>query len=181
MSRSTSTPRELVLRRFGDSITCTAPVQSNHSDCSRLSLEFPLRVLPMILSGTSGHRAWQCTRSATAILPVLAVILLVSGCQGLPHSRGTLTPRGQSPGYARDIQQNFDEFPASDVPLRQGPDGPGLLDAEDASQDSLVTDNTLVNIRIEGNDTIETGAIMAYVKSQVGRPPNERQINRVWF
>ncbi len=129
----------------------------------------------MILSGTSGHCVWQSNRSAAAILPCLAAILLLTGCQGLPHSRGTLTPRGQSPGYARDIQPEFSEFPSSGAPLRQGPDGPGLLD-DDATQGEQIVDNTLVDIRIEGNDTIETGAIMAYVKSQVGRPPNELQI-----
>jgi outer membrane protein assembly factor BamA len=129
----------------------------------------------MILSGTSGHCVWQNNRSAAAILPCLAAILLLTGCQGLPHSRGTLTPRGQSPGYAPDIQPKFSEFPSSGAPLRQGPDGPGLLD-DDATQGEQIVDNTLVDIRIEGNDTIETGAIMAYVKSQVGRPPNELQI-----
>ena len=129
----------------------------------------------MILSGTSGHCVWQSNRSAAAIMPCLAAILLLTGCQGLPHSRGTLTPRGQSPGYSRDIQQEFSEFPSSGAPLRQGPDGPELLD-DDATQGEQIVDNTLVDIRIEGNDTIETGAIMAYVKSQVGRPPNELQI-----
>ncbi|MFT5095921.1 MAG: hypothetical protein ACI93T_004781, partial [Porticoccaceae bacterium] len=129
----------------------------------------------MILSGTSGHPVWQRTRCAAAILPVLAVILLVSGCQGLPHSRGTLTPRGQSPDYTRDIQQEYGELPSSGAPIRQGPSGPELL-GDEAAQGEQIVDNTLVDIRIEGNDTIETGAVMAYVKSQVGRPPNERQI-----
>ncbi|NQV27053.1 MAG: BamA/TamA family outer membrane protein [Rhodopirellula sp.] len=129
----------------------------------------------MILPGTGGHRAWQCNRFAAAILPALAVILLVSGCQMMPRGRNTLTPRGQSPGYGRDIQPEFSELPSSGAPLRQGPDGPGLLD-EEVGEATGITDNTLVDIRVQGNDTIETGAIMAYVKSQVGRPPNERQI-----
>jgi outer membrane protein assembly factor BamA len=129
----------------------------------------------MILSGTSGHRAWQCDRSAAVSLPGLAVLLLSCGCQSLPYGNSPVTTRGQSPGHTRDIQKQFGEFPSTGAIIRQGPGGPELA-GDDVSQDSQIVDNTLISIRIQGNDTIETAAIMAYVKSQVGRPPNERQI-----
>ena len=37
-------------------------------------------------------------------------------------------------------------------------------------------DDSIVDIRVEGNTTIESGAILAVIRSQVGRPADETQI-----
>ncbi|MDA1161864.1 MAG: BamA/TamA family outer membrane protein [Planctomycetota bacterium] len=128
----------------------------------------------MILSRTSGHRAWQFGRSSAIYLLGSAVFLLSCGCQSLPYGKSVATARGQSPGNV-PYENEFSEFRPTGLPVRQGPDGPESY-SEDASQDAQLADNTLVDIRVQGNDTIETAAIMAHVKSQVGRPPDERQI-----
>ncbi|MHC4877344.1 MAG: POTRA domain-containing protein, partial [Planctomycetota bacterium] len=84
-----------------------------------------------------------------ALLISAAAFLTTTGCQSLPGGQHTSLFRGQSPDDVVAI-------------------------GEDIARPSF--DDSIVDIRIEGNQTIQSGAILAHVRSQAGRPANERQI-----
>lgn len=120
----------------------------------------------MFHSGTSGRTASPSGPVALFLLFGSAAILFGSGCQSLPYGNDIAVPRGQSPGYQSDLPEAFEQYrsagPATALPSQVPP--------------VEVDDNTLVDILIEGNSTIEAGEILTHIKSQAGRAPNERQI-----
>jgi len=88
-------------------------------------------------------------RPASVLLLSALTVTLTTGCQSLPGGNGRSFFRGQSP------------------------DGVVAIEDGDAAPQF---DDAIANIIVEGNQTIESGAILAHVKSQPGRPASERQI-----
>ncbi len=86
----------------------------------------------------------------TSVLSLSALtIALASGCQSLPGGNELSLFRGQSPD--------------------------GVVAIEDGDAPPQF-DDAIASIIVEGNRTIQSGAILAHVKSQLGRPASERQI-----
>lgn len=124
-----------------------------------------------------GERVGRVTRWERLSLFGLAMWLSVlAGCQSLPIIRG------QSPAFdepstgslkgARRSQRIDDEL-TPDEEQFSGDLGGSLSPNGDESEE--VTD-PIIDIVIEGNDTIETTAIRKLIRSAVGRPPTEPQV-----
>ncbi len=82
-------------------------------------------------------------------------LLVVSGCQATP------TFRGQSPEFPQEITDH------------------GTPEFERDADELLASppvEEAITEIRIEGNATIETDAIMKYVSTQIGRPATPQQV-----
>lgn len=102
----------------------------------------------MLQSRVPGHGSFRVGPASVLTVSTLA-LLAFSGCQNLPGGRNLPLLRGQSPDAV--------------VPIQDGDVTPRFDDA-------------IVDIIVEGNQTIQSGAILAHVKSQPGRPPSEHQI-----
>lgn len=102
----------------------------------------------MLQSRVPGQGLFCCGPKSVLPLSVLT-IAMIGGCQSLPGGRDLSLFRGQSPD--------------------------GVVAIEDGDSPPQF-DDAIVNIIIEGNQTIQSGAILAHVKSQPGRPASERQV-----
>ncbi len=102
----------------------------------------------MLQSRFPGQGLFRYGPTSVLSLSVLT-IALASGCQSLPGGNDLSLFRGQSP------------------------DGVVAIEDGDSPQQF---DDAIASIIIEGNKTIQSGAILAHVKSQPGRPASERQI-----
>ncbi|MBI1311921.1 BamA/TamA family outer membrane protein [bacterium] len=102
----------------------------------------------MLQSRVPGQDTFRCG-PASVLLLAAAALFSFAGCQSLPGVRDLSLFRGQSPDSVVAIgdEETRPEF-----------------------------DDAIADIIVEGNQTIETGAILAHVKSQSGRPADERQI-----
>lgn len=101
---------------------------------------------------------------------------VLAGCQSSPIIRGQ-SPAFDNPnagllkGARRPLR--IDDEPTPDEEELSGRLGGDLSLGDDKSEE--VTD-PVIDIVIEGNDTIETTAIRKLVRSAVGRPPTESQV-----
>jgi outer membrane protein insertion porin family len=102
----------------------------------------------MLQSRVPGQGLFRYGPASVLLFSALTVVL-ATGCQSLPGGGGPSLFRGQSPD--------------------------GVVAIEDSDSPPQF-DDALVDIIIEGNQTIQSGAILAHVKSQPGRPASERQI-----
>jgi outer membrane protein insertion porin family len=80
---------------------------------------------------------------------------VASGCNSFP--------KNQQPGWARG--QDLGEPPV-------------FVNADEPAPARSPDNDAIINIVIQGNNTIETGAILARIRSQKGRPPSERMIKQ---
>lgn len=112
---------------------------------------------------------WECL----SLFGLVVWLGLLAGCQSLPEIRG------QSPA--------FDESESSSPKgvarrVRRIEDEPAPEEERLSSDQSLTGDESedlkdpVVDILVEGNDTIETQAIRKLIRSAIGRPPTEAQI-----
>lgn len=111
-----------------------------------------------------------------SLLGLAMWLSVLVGCQSLPIIRGQ-SPAFDEPGTssssgARRPQRIDDESTPDEEHLSSDLDG-GLSLSGDGPED--LTD-PIIDIVVEGNDTIETSAIRKLVRSAVGRPPAESQI-----
>lgn len=113
---------------------------------------------------------WECL----SLLAISLGLSVLAGCQSLP------TIRGQSPAFdeldagpSTRRPRRIDDVPTPSEERIPEDLGEGL--SADGSRSEELTD-PIIDIVIEGNDTIETTAIRKLVRSAVGRPPAESQI-----
>lgn len=98
-------------------------------------------------------------------------LAVLSGCQSLPDIRGQ-SPAFDEPTTSKSVRRINDE-PTPDEEILPDDLDEGL-NLKGERPDALT--DPIVDIVIEGNDTIETTAIRKLVRSAIGRPPAESQI-----
>jgi outer membrane protein insertion porin family len=118
--------------------------------------------------------------SVTLLALTLMCLVVTSGCQTLSMP----SVRGQSPAWDQPARKepvggsNRRARHIDDEPLPDEEQVPAGLDEglplSDDDPDALT--DPIVDIVIEGNDTIETAAIRKLIRSPVGRPAAEQQI-----
>lgn len=124
-----------------------------------------------------GERVGRVARWERLSLFGLAMWLSVLvGCQSLPIIRGQSPvldePDAGSQKGSRRPQRIDEEAVPDEEGLSSGV-GDGLLPGGDDSEEVA---DPVIDIAIEGNDTIETTAIRKLIRSAVGRPPAESQV-----
>jgi outer membrane protein insertion porin family len=117
------------------------------------------------------ERAVRATSGLGVLLCGLA--LWACGCQSAP------TFRGQTPGFNDSAEtarrpRRIDDSASPHEELLPEELHSGLAPIGEGDSEELT--DPIVDIAIEGNDTIESAAIRKLIRSPIGRPPSESQI-----
>ena len=134
-----------------------------------------------VKDGTCRDLSVVCKTRGFAVLLCSAVcvaLMAMAGCQTAPTFRGQSPafddrpPSAAPKGASRRIRR-VDEEPLPDEEMVPDGSAEGLPLSNDSAEQ---LNDPIIDIVIEGNETIETSAIRKLVHSPVGRPPAEQQI-----
>jgi len=122
-----------------------------------------------------GRGHWLSASFYPALLLAVAAVSLMPGCQSFsgPGSH-ELTPRGQSPEPSR-LDAISGRQAAGPGAFGQDFTEPEFTGGESSGRRATASD-VIVDIRVEGNKTIDSGTILSRIKSQAGRAVDEHQI-----